>query len=297
LQKHAYKDTLLPVFKFSMEKSMNPKQFILQTIKGENIFAFEWKPENKIDAVIANVHGLGEHSGRYEHVADFYGQHNIAFIAFDLFGHGKSGGKRGYLPEKNMYLSSINHLLQYAADQFPNIPLFLRGHSLGGELVLWYALERKPHIQGIISTSPFFASYDPLPPIKLNLARIMNVILPSFSMENGLDTDLLSKDEGIVSEYVQDPLVHKMVSARLGWTMVEQGSWLLDHAEEFPLPLLLVIGSNERIVDRAKIEEFARLAPQVDLKIWQNLFHETHNEPEKELVLRYELKWVKDHLK
>jgi acylglycerol lipase len=88
-----------------------------------------------------------------------------------------------------------------------------------------------------------------------------------------------------------------MVSARLGWTMVEQGNWLLDHAEEFPLPLLLVVGSNERIVARNKIEEFARLAPQVDLKIWQNLYHETHNEPDKEMVFQFELKWVKDHLK
>ena len=214
---------------------MKPKEFILETIKGENIFAFEWKPDGKIKSVIAIIHGLGEYSGRYQHVAEFYNQQGMAVIAFDLFGHGKSGGKRGHLPERDTYLSSIDHLLQYANKNYPQIPIILRGHSLGGELVLWYALERKPQIAGIISTSPFFASYEPLPPIKLSLARLMNSIFPSFSMENGLNTDGLSRDKEVVTKYIHDPQVHKMVSARLGWIMVEKGNWVMQHAQEFPL--------------------------------------------------------------
>jgi alpha-beta hydrolase superfamily lysophospholipase len=272
------------------------KELVLQTIRGENIFAYEWKPEKKVQAVIAVVHGLGEYSGRYQHVADFYNKNDMATLAFDFFGHGKSGGQRGHLPEKDSYLSSIDHLLNYAAEQFPRTPIFLRGHSLGGEMVLWYTLERKPKINGVISTSPFFAAYEPLPPIKIGLARMMNVLMPSFSMENGLDTNSLSRDKDIVSKYVHDPLVHKMVSARLGWTMVEQGNWLLQHAQEFPLPLLLVVGSQEKIVDRNKIVQFAEHVPQVEFKTWDGLFHETHNEPEKEKVLNFELKWIAKHL-
>lgn len=276
---------------------MKPKEFILQTVKGEPVFAFEWKPEGKIKAVVVNTHGLGEYSLRYQHVADFYNQNHIAMIGFDLFGHGKSGGKRGELPEKDTHLESIDLLIEQAREKYPGSPIILRGHSLGGELVLWHALEKRPEIKGIISTSPFFAANEPLPPIKLFLAKMMSNLLPAFSMENGLDPKALSRDQAVVEKYVIDPLVHKMVSARLGWAMVEQAEWIMNHASEFPLPLLIVVGSAERIVNRAKIEEFAKLVPNADLKIWDGLFHETHNEPEKDMVLKYELEWVKKVLK
>ena len=276
---------------------MKPKEFILQTVKGEPVYAFEWKPEGEIKAVVANTHGLGEYSLRYQHVAQFYNQNNIAVFGFDLFGHGKSGGKRGELPEKGIHLESIHLLLEQAKMKYPGSPILLRGHSLGGELVLWYALEKRPEIKGIISTSPFLAANEPLPPIKLFLAKVMNNLLPGFSMENGLDPYGLSRDQTIVDKYVQDPLVHKMVSARLGWVMVEQAEWIMEHAREFPLPLLIVVGSAERIVNRVKIEEFAKLVPNAELKIWDGLYHETHNEPEKEMVLKYEYDWVKKILK
>lgn len=279
-----------------MEGTMNPKEFVLHTLNGENIISYEWKSGKKPNGIIAIVHGLGEHSGRYQHIADFYNQRDFSVISFDLFGHGKSGGKRGELLKKDDHLKTIDKLLEYAKTNYHSVPIFLRGHSLGGELVLWYALERKPELKGVIATSPYFATFEPLPTIKVTLAKIMNFVFPSFTMENGLDPNALSHDQSVVDKYVHDPLVHKLVSARLGWTMVEQGNWIMKHAREFPLPLLLVVGSNERIVNKNKIEEFARQVPDVNFKIWENLFHETHNEPEKKMVLEYEFGWVKNHL-
>ena len=276
---------------------MKPKEFILQTVKGEPVFAFEWKPEGEIKAVVVNTHGLGEYSLRYQYVADFYNQNHIAMIGFDLFGHGKSGGRRGELPEKGTHLKSISLLLEQAKMKYPGCPIILRGHSLGGELVLWYALKRKPKVKGIISASPFFAAYKPLPAIKLFLAMTMNTLYPTFSLENSLDPNELSRDKSVVEKYIHDPLVHKMVSARLGWTMVKQADWIMQNASELSSPLLIVIGSAERIVNRAKIEEFAKLVPDAEIKIWDGLYHETHNEPEKDKVLKYELDWVKKVLK
>lgn len=272
---------------------MKQTEFILQTVKGESVFAYDWKPKGKVKAVVVNTHGLGEYALRYQHVAEFYNQNQIAMLGFDLFGHGKSGGKRGELPKKDTHLESIYLLLEQARVNYPGCPIILRGHSLGGELVLWYALVRRPEVKGIISTSPFFAAYEPLPPIKLILAKVMNNLFPAFAMENGLDPSGLSRDQTIVDKYVHDPLVHTMVSARLGWTMVEQGEWIMQHAHEFPLPLLVMVGSAERIVDLKKIEQFSKLAPNAVLKVWDGLYHETHNEPEKEMVLKYELDWVK----
>jgi acylglycerol lipase len=273
------------------------KEFVLPNYKGHSIFACEWKPEKSTKAVIALVHGLGEHSGRYQNMADFYTKNGFAVISFDLFGHGKSGGQRGHLPASETYLKGIDDLLAYAKSQYLNLPIILRGHSLGGELVLWYSIQRKPRINGVISTAPFFASYEPVPPFKLFLAQSMNSIFPSFSMKSELNTATLSRDNNIVTKYIADPLVHGMISARLGWTMIEKGNWLLDHANEFTLPLLLMVGTGERLVDRSKIDLFAKNVSGIDYKIWDSLYHELHNEPEKETVLKYELNWVNKHLK
>jgi acylglycerol lipase len=273
------------------------KEFVLPNYKGHSIFACEWKPEKSTKAVIALVHGLGEHSGRYQNMADFYTKNGFAVISFDLFGHGKSGGQRGHLPASETYLKGIDDLLAYAKSQYPNLPIILRGHSLGGEIVLWYGIIRKPKINGVISTAPYFASYEPVPPLKLFLAKSMNSIFPSFSMKSELNTGVLSRDNNVVIKYVADPLVHGMISARLGWMMIETGNWLLDHANEFTLPLLLMVGTGERLVDRSKIDQFAKNVSGIDYKIWDSLYHELHNEPEKETVLKYELNWVNKHLK
>jgi alpha-beta hydrolase superfamily lysophospholipase len=272
------------------------KEFMLPNYKGHSIFACEWKPEKPTKGVIALVHGLGEHSGRYENMADFYTKNGFVLITFDLFGHGRSGGQRGQLPESETYLIGIDDLLAYAKSQYPNLPIILRGHSLGGELVLWYGIKRKPKINGVISTAPFFASYDPVPPLKLFLAKSMNSIFPSFSMKSELNTSVLSRDTNVVTKYVADPLVHGMISARLGWMMIEKGNWLLDHAKEFALPLLLMVGTGERLVDRTYIDKFVIQIPNIDYKIWDGLYHELHNEPEKETVLKYELNWVTKHI-
>ncbi len=273
------------------------KEFMLPNYKEHSIFACEWKPETPGKGVVALLHGHGEHSGRYQHVADFYTNNGFAVISFDLFGHGKSGGQRGHLPEDNAYFSSIENMLSYASSQYPNLPVFLRGHSLGGMLVLWYALDRKPKINGIISSAPLLAFFEPISPFKLFLARTMNLIFPAFAMKSVLNAKSLSRDRFVKEKYEKDPLVHGMGSTRLGWTIIKKGRWLRIHSKEFPLPLLLMVGADDRIVNRADIDEFVKQVPNIDYKIWDNLYHELHNEPEKETVLKYELNWVTKHLK
>jgi acylglycerol lipase len=276
---------------------MKYREFSLQDFHKSSIFACEWNPENPGKAVIALVHGHGEHSGRYQYLADFYTKNGFAVISFDLFGHGKSGGQRGHLPEENAYFSSIGNMLSYASSQYPNQPVFLRGHSLGGALVLWYCLERKPKINGVISTAPLFATSEPVPPLKLFLAKTMNSIYPALSMKSEINVDALSRDKSVIENYKADPLVHGSISARLGWTIIEKGKWMLEHAKEFELPLLLMVGTGEKIVNRLDIDQFAKNVSDIDYKIWDNLYHELHNEPEKETVLKYELNWVNTHIK
>ena len=168
---------------------------------------------------------------------------------------------------------------------------------LGGAWVLTYALRYHPAISGVIATSPAVRTATKPPAAQLALARLMCRIAPTFTMPNGLDRNALSRDPAVIRAYIEDPLVHDRLSARLGLDLLHAGSWSLDHAAEFPLDLLLVQGSADRIVSAPATAEFAERAGQrCTFKLWDGLYHETHNEPEKAEVLAFNASWIARHL-
>ena len=268
-------------------------EFGWQTKDGLRLYAQGWKPEAELKGVVCLVHGLGEHSGRYEHLAAFLNQAGYALLAFDLRGHGKSGGQRGYAPSYEALLDDIARLLDEAANRYPDLPRFLYGHSLGGNLVINYALRRRPQLAGVIATGPFFrAAFEP-PAWKLTLARIMYNLWPTLSLSNELDRQALSRDPEVVQAYDEDPLVHDRLTPRLTMDMFQAGLWALEHASELSLPLLLMHGSADRLCSVQASREFAaRAGDRCTLKIWDGFYHEIHNEPEQEQVFEYLLEWL-----
>jgi alpha-beta hydrolase superfamily lysophospholipase len=279
-----------------LEVTLKHTEFLLLNDVNDQTFGREWRPDTRPLAVIVLVPGLSDHTGRYHHMAEYFTNRGVGIIALDLYGNGKSNGKRGHIPADDTYLDCIDLLIEKAQGSFINVPTFLYGHSMGGEIVLRYTLSRKPKIKGVIATAPLFVTYIPPNPLKLMLAKTMDKLYPAFSMSDGIDPKNISRDQKVVSSYISDPLVHGKVTARLGWSIIKQGKWLLEHAHEFPLPLLLMVGTGERIVDRVSIDQFAKTAPHVDYKIWDGLYHELHNEPEKEEVFDFEFNWIKKHL-
>jgi alpha-beta hydrolase superfamily lysophospholipase len=272
---------------------MGKQEFAWQTSDNLKIFAQVWQPEKNVRAVIALVHGLGEHCNRYNHLAEFYNQQGIAVISFDLRGHGRSEGQRGHAPSYDVICDDIQHLLDETAKRFPEKPIFLYGHSLGGSLVLYFALKRRPAIKGVIVTSPGLETANPVSGAKLVMGRIMNVIFPTFSMANDLDRSGLSRDPEVAKAYNADPLVHGVISARLGMELLDKGQYAIAHAAEFPLPLLLMVGTADRLVNPAASAAFAEKAPKTTtFKMWEGHYHELHNEPDKQDVFDYELGWV-----
>jgi alpha-beta hydrolase superfamily lysophospholipase len=272
---------------------MSIQEFSWQTSDNLKIFAQVWQPEKPVRAVIALIHGLGEHCNRYAHLAEFYNQQGIAVISFDLRGHGRSEGPRGHAPSYDAICDDIQYLLNEAAKRFPEKPIFLYGHSLGGGLVLYFALKRKPAITGVIATSPGLEPAQPVTGVKLVMGRLMNVIYPTFSMTNDLDLSGLSRDPEVAKAYKADPLVHGLISARLGMELLDNGQYVLAHAAEFPLPLLVMVGTADRLVNSATVTAFAKKAPQsTTFKTWEGHYHELHNEPDKQDVLTYELGWI-----
>jgi alpha-beta hydrolase superfamily lysophospholipase len=243
------------------------------------------------------VHGLGEHSGRYHYVAERLTDAGFAVISFDLRGHGRSEGPRGYAASYDLILDDITHLLKEAGERFPRIPRFLYGHSLGGNLVITYVLRRQPQIAGVISTSPGLATGEPVPPWKMTLARLLYRTMPAMSLANGLDLSNLSRDPAIIQAYQVDPLVHDRISARLGMDMMEAGQYALQHARDFHLPLLLMQGSADHIVSPEMTQKFASQVPgDCTLKVWEGYYHETHNEPTKDQVILFMIDWLGKHV-
>lgn len=257
-----------------------------------------WQTETPAKAVVCLVHGLGEHSGRYAHVAEALNAAGYTLFGFDLRGHGKSGGARGHTPTYDVLMDDIGRLLDEAAARYPDRPRFLYGHSLGGNLVLNYGLRRKPAIAGVISTSPGLRVTNPLPPLQIALARVMNKLQPGMQIANGLALDGLARDPEVIRAYTHDPLVHNKISVRLATGMLDAGEWAIVHAAEFPLPLLLVHGTADKLTSARATEEFAAKVPagRCTLKLWEGFYHETHNEPEKAEVLAYMVNWLHGRL-
>ena len=242
--------------------------------------------------MIALVHGLGEHAGRYGHVAAALTAAGYAVLAFDQRGHGRSAGKRGVIPRYDALMDDLDLLLAQARQRFPGKRIILYGHSLGGNEVLNYALRRKPDVAGVVATSPGLRTTTPPPAAQLAVGKLMNRLWPAFTMPNGLERAALSRDPAVIRAYEADPLVHDRLSAALGIGLLEAGEWALAHAAEFPTPLLLVHGDADRITSPAASAEFAARAPASTLKLWPGLYHETHNEPEQGEVLAYTIGWL-----
>jgi alpha-beta hydrolase superfamily lysophospholipase len=268
-------------------------EFAWQTEDGLRLYAQGWQPETEPKGVVCLVHGLGEHSGRYAHLAAFLNQAGYALLAFDLRGHGQSEGQHGHTPSYDALLDDIAHLLDEAAGRYPDHSRFLYGHSLGGNLVINYALRRRPKLAGVIATGPLFRPAFEPPAWKLTLARIMYNLWPTLAMSNELDRQVLSRDPAVVRAYNEDPLVHDRLTPRLTMDMLQAGLWSMEHAAEFPLPLLLMHGSDDRLTSAQASREFAAQAGEVcTLKIWDGFYHEIHNEPEQGLVFGYLLEWL-----
>lgn len=264
---------------------------------GLELFAQGWEPEAEPKAVICLVHGLGEHSGRYTYVAQTLTDAGYAVLTFDLRGHGQSGGKRGYFPNGETVLADIDLLLKAANQRYPGKPRFLYGHSLGGILVLYYTLSRKPAVHGVVATSSGLRTALEKQKAKIWLSKALNSIAPSLSIPSGLDVNGLSHDQQVITAYQADPLVHGVVTPAFGVTGLGAIAFTFQHASEFPVPLLLVHGTADPIAYASGSQDFGKLVKcDCTVKLWDGLYHETHNEYQKEQVLAYTVSWLDAHL-
>jgi acylglycerol lipase len=166
-----------------------------------------WEPDVLPKAIVALVHGLGEHIGRYAHVGKALTDAGYALVGFDLRGHGKSGSARGHFPSLDVVMGDIRQFFQFVSQRYPNIPQFLYGHSLGGLLALTYAVQdNQLGLKGVTVTGSGLRSALQEQKAKIMMARILGSLAPAMTLSSGLDTKGISRDPAVVDRYGNDPL-------------------------------------------------------------------------------------------
>ena len=264
----------------------------IREICNERIAVYSHDNVESPRAAILMIHGLGEHAGRYNVWADRFNTAGIVFRAFDLPGHGLSGGKRGVMPEFSKVFSIIGSLLDGLKSDFPGLPVFLYGHSLGGGLLLNMLINSTPDVTGAIVTSPWIRLTETPPPFKVWLAGISRKIIPGMTQQSGLKTLYLSHDPDVVAAYKNDPLVHSLISAGLFASMTDAAEETLRRASEIRIPLLLTHGRDDMITSPSGTVEVAGSAPAATLKLWDGAYHEVHNDRMKDEHFEFICEWI-----
>ncbi|OGB35283.1 MAG: alpha/beta hydrolase [Burkholderiales bacterium RIFCSPLOWO2_12_FULL_61_40] len=248
---------------------------------GDHIVIQDWPLEAEVAlrGVVVIVHGLGEHAGRYEHVARRLNQWGFAVRGYDQCGHGESGGVRGGLPTDTRLLDDLADIVDSTrAHMAKGTPLILLGHSLGGLVVARFvALAVRP-VDGVVLSSP---ALDPgLSGFQKWLVAVLPRIVPDLRVGNGLKPQFISHDPAVVAAYQADRLVHDRISARLALFIATTGPSTIAMAGQWTVPTLLLYAGDDRLVNPQGSRAFAAAAPAqwVRAVCFDRLYHEIFNE-------------------
>ncbi|MHA7057134.1 lysophospholipase [Aquimarina sp. M1] len=264
--------------------------------KEHRLFGQYWLPE-ECKSIILLVHGMGEHSSRYGDfvVPELLIKH-IGVITFDNFGHGKSSGKRGHCPDYNALMEVIDIVCQKAKEIAKNLPVFLYGHSMGGNLVINYVLRKDPNITGAILTSPFLRLAFKPPAWKIIMGKFFLKIAPSITLPSGLDVKAISRISEEVEKYKNDPLIHDQVSPNFSIPIMNAGLWATEWGSLLKKPVLLAHGTADQLTDYQASYMFAKSSEYVDFFSFTDGYHELHNDIERKKLIMTIVSWIQKRL-
>jgi alpha-beta hydrolase superfamily lysophospholipase len=272
--------------------TFDTKPFDWTTADGLKISAKDWHVQNA-KAVIIIIHGLGEHCERYAPMASFFNKNEIGFVGYDRRGHGRSEGKRGHTIHFQAYLDEVAELVKHTEILYPKTPVFLYGHSMGGNIALNFVLKRNSKIAGLITTGAWIELYKNPPSLLIAFAKMINKIYPAFTQSNGLDPNHISTVPDEVEKYKNDPLVHNKITSNTALEMMKAADFLNTFRGELPVPTLIMHGGDDKIISAKGSSEFAKRASgDVTFREWKGLYHEIHNESIRYDVFEFALQWI-----
>jgi alpha-beta hydrolase superfamily lysophospholipase len=252
---------------------------------GDNLAVQDWHlpPGRQPRASVLVVHGLGEHAGRYDPLAQRLNAWGFAVRSYDQYGHGESGGVRGALPQPARLVEDLCDLADSMQRRHPGAPLVVLGHSMGGLVAASLVARGLCRVDALVLSSPALATR--LNAVQKLLMAVVPRLAPNLTVGNGLDPDFLTHDTEVVAAYRADPLVHDRISGRLARFIQDEAVPVLAQAPHWNVPTLLMYAGDDHIVDPAGSREFARLAPPAVVAsrcfdgMWHEIFHEVDAEP------------------
>lgn len=262
---------------------------------GDNLVIQDWPlaDDRPLRGVVIVVHGLGEHAGRYDHVARRLNQWGYAVRGYDQCGHGESAGPRGSLPTHTRLLDDLADIVDNTRARSPRqTPIILLGHSMGGLVAARFVSLGLRPVDGLVLSSP---ALDPgLNPIQKLLLAVLPALAPNLRVGNGVKPQFVSHDPAVVAAYRADPLVHDRISGRLARFIADTGPLTVATAPQWKVPTLLLYAGDDRLINPAGSARFAAAAPKqvVTAVCFDALYHEIFNELDAEPVFAELKRWL-----
>ena len=263
---------------------------------GTTLFYRKYCPEKERFRVVIS-HGLGEHSGRYGHVAETLCPMGACLWIHDHRGHGQSHGKRGHINDFDDYLQDLKLVMEMAkTDRTDRMPLLLLGHSMGGLIALSFARQYPWYLDGLIVSSPLLGVPKPPPPLLSAIARIMSMVWPTLSLNNQLNPSFISHDDAEVRAYAKSELVHASISARWFVQCMSEMERTVGSPDAIRVPLLMQLAGEDHLVSAPAALAYFEASTVTDKTLfhYENLYHEIYNEslPDRDKVLADLKQWV-----
>lgn len=238
-------------------------------------------PASQARGSVVIMHGLGEHSGRYRHVAAFFNECGLSVRCYDHRGHGRSQGKRGDVINGDPMLQDAEIIIDDFSTRYAEPP-FLFGHSMGGLFAARFALSHLSPLRGLILSSPALALR--LSAFEAKMLKVLQTLAPSLAVSNGVSPALLSHDAKVVAAYKADPLVHRKISARLLTSMLSSIVYCQAHAGTLAIPALLLVAGGDRLLDPEGSKRFFAKLPagMAQMHVYEGMYHEIFNELDAE---------------
>jgi alpha-beta hydrolase superfamily lysophospholipase len=263
-----------------------------------NLYWQSWIPDGAPVAVLLVVHGLAEHSGRYTNPVNYFVPKGYAVYSFDLAGHGKSDGKRGYVERFTNYVDDVKTYYDIVKQHNKGTKIFLVGHSMGGTIATAYAIKHQDELNGLILSGAVLKAGASITKATMTMAKLLSVLLPKMGVSK-LDASAVNRDKTEVDAYLRDPLNYTgKISARLGAELLNEIQSLPAQISKITLPILIMHGSADRLSDPASSKTLFDGVSSKDktLKYYEGFYHEIFNDAQRQQVFTDMEEWLKRHI-
>jgi len=276
------------------EHGSGPAESYFTATDGLELFRRSWLPADDPRAVVMLLHGLGEHSGRYQRVATALNEAGYAVEALDHRGHGRSDGERVHVASYDELMDDLEVFRALVEERHPGRPLVVLGHSMGGHLALGHALRHQDGLSGLALSAPAVRAGEDISAAQRRMFGLVARFAPRTRLR-ALDATSISRDPEVVAAYRGDPLVFTgKVTAGLGWALLQEMATFPERYGELRLPILLQHGTADLLADVEGSREIEARAVHADVTAhyYEGLYHEVYNEPEHDRVIADLTTWL-----